>query len=438
MIPVVIIGGGATGSIVALHLRSLLPDVEQVVVVEPKAELGRGLAYSTDGEEHRINVPAHKMSARSAEPLDFANWLTTHIGAAPTPNSDRYPPRLLFGKYIGGLVSPLLERGELLHLKARVTHLDGEGPFTLVMDNGATLRASKVVIATSHPPPALPRGLSAGPAVVINPWAAGAFDRIGNSDRVAIIGTGLTMADVVAQLTKRGHQGKIVAFSRRGLRSRSHANKAEETSIRFKSDTALSLLQEIRRTILGKARWQDVIDAVRKQGAEIWARLPLAEKRRLIRHLRPFWDVHRFRVAPQIDSLLDVRIANKTLEITAARLVKVTEHLRLQLQTRRQDTRFLEVDWIVNATGPDHAGLVRETGFLKDLAQRGIVAPDPTSLGLHTSRQYRAVGQEHLFIAGPLARGTFGELMGFPEITQHAEACAQAIAQTLVQGRVGP
>ncbi len=58
-VPVVaIVGGGFTGAAVAYHLARLLPEgTARIVVYEPRAMLGGGLAYDTDEPVHRINVP---------------------------------------------------------------------------------------------------------------------------------------------------------------------------------------------------------------------------------------------------------------------------------------------------------------------------------------------------------------------------------------------
>lgn len=431
MNPVVIIGGGASGAITALNLRKLLPKAPPIIVIEPREKLGLGLAYGTQCLEHRINVPASKMSAVSSDPTDFARWLAEHDDGALAEAEDRYPSRVLFGHYLADRLAPYLREGTVVHVRDRVEHVQGSGPFTLRAARGDQIVAARVVIATSHPAPALPAFLAPSPRVIENPWADKALEAIGADERVAIIGTGLSMADVIATLAARGHRAPVLAFSRRGLRSRGHASAPSSPLGVYGAERATRLLAQIRENIAQSGDWHAVIDAVRQQGYTIWSQLAPAERRRVVRHLRPFWDVHRFRIAPQIEATLNARIAENRLEVLAARLEGVAPDGTLTLRERGGKRRHWVADRVINTTGPDHRGLLQKTSFLQDLAQAGLIAPDPAGLGVHTDRDYRAVGQKSLFIIGPLARGTFGELMGFPEITAHAELGAASIVRTL-------
>ncbi|WP_111547729.1 hypothetical protein [Mesorhizobium kowhaii] len=70
------------------------------------------------------------------------------------------------------------------------------------------------------------------------------------------------------------------------------------------------------------------------------------------------------------------------------------------------------------------------------LGLMGLVRLDPIGLGLETDAHGRAVGTsgqptDTIFVSGPLARGSVGELMGIPEVTAHAELIADEIHQWL-------
>src|SRR5438067_882157 len=71
--------------------------------------------------------------------------------------------------------------------------------------------------------------------------------------------------------------------------------------------------------------WQAVFDALRSQGREVWAALDQTERRRFIRHLKPFWDARRFRVAPQVETVLQRRRRAGTLEVLAGSVAGVSK-----------------------------------------------------------------------------------------------------------------
>ncbi|WP_426233185.1 FAD/NAD(P)-binding protein [Pararhizobium sp. DWP3-4] len=458
-VPVVaIIGGGVSGAATAFHLAlSKQTPAPQIIVFEPRECLGKGLAYDTTEPAHRINVPAARMSLLTDEPDHFLRWIAAHSATAGDddalrPDGALFPRRSVFGDYVNAMLQPLVTSGAVQHRRSAVAHVLRDGAHWLVIgEDGTRTKADIVVIATSHPPPVAPGQLQAvlkdHPRFVPDPTRAGALSAIRPTDRVLVVGNGLTSADVIAALALKDHKGPITAISRRGLRSRGHAPVAQDPTGDFLTApafTARALLKDIRTAIrqaaLDGGTWHGVIDQVRAQGQALWQVLPLVERQRIVRHLRPFWDVHRFRVAPQVEAALDTAIAEERLEIlagsvAASRIEADAIHCMLRL---RRSPAIIEktYDAVVVTTGPGHGGILASQPFLAELSRNGYLELDPTGLGLSCTRNSEAVGPvtgvtPSLLIAGPLARGTFGELMGLPQVTDHAVFVASRIAECL-------
>jgi uncharacterized NAD(P)/FAD-binding protein YdhS len=453
-----IIGGGVSGAGVAFHLaRAGLFKPGHVVVFEPRAKLGAGLAYDTSDPAHRINVPAARMSLLPEDQEHFQRWLEAEAalagdGEVRSVDGHLFPRRRLFGDYVNAMVKPFVDGGLVDHVAERVAIVERlDGRWRISTTSGRQMQADILVIATSHPPPTPPQPLTAvlkeHPRFVADPTRPDALDQIRPNDRVLIVGNGLTSADVIASLTQRGHVGPISAISRRGLRSRGHARAPQEPFGDFLSCpalTALGLLRHIRLVIREAEAegltWHAVIDQVRAQGQELWQALPVAERRRLVRHLRPYWDVHRFRVAPQVEDVSEAAIRAGRLDALAAsvEMVKVRGdgEVSCVLRLSRTDKRLEKLfDAVVVTTGPGHHGILQSQPWIAELAEQGYLALDPTGLGLACDAASRALGPSgditpSLFISGPLARGTFGELMGLPQVAEHAVlVAAQVVAQ---------
>lgn len=456
---IAIVGGGFSGAALAYQLASRRAPA-RIVVFEPRERLGVGLAYDTDEPSHRINVPADRMSFIPGDDQHFARWIREGLGTAgdreATLEDGRvFARRSLFGAYVAAQIAPYLADGAIEHVRCRVSSIEpSQGWWRIQGDGHGPVLADIVVIATTHPPPTLPRALAklaADPRIIADALAPGWADAIGADDRVLVVGTGLTMADAIATIDRRGHRGPILALSRRGLRSRTHTARPADPFGDFLSEpatTALELLGKVRRAVAAAAAegrpWQAVFDTLRIQGPAIWAALDVRERRQLVRHLRPFWDVHRFRIAPMVNDVIERRIESNRLTVLAARLTSAEaepDGIRVTLQPRRRPGPIAQsFDRIIVTTGPGHADILTSQPALAGLHAAKRLDLDPVGLGLHCDRRARILDHAGepvpgLYLAGPLARGTFGELMGLPQVSQFAPFLAEIVLEALVQTR---
>ncbi len=451
---VVIIGGGFAGAACALHLLRDHPALAcELTIVEPRATLGAGLAYSSPAQEHRTNVAAARMSVIPEAPLHFHEWLLAEgeparDPASAMPDGRLYPARRVFGRYVEAqLMAQIAGRPGVVfrHIRRAAQRVAAEGdrlpsPWTVARSCTPTPWCSPSAIRRRTCPPAL-RGSQ---AVLADPWDVAALDRIPAGARVLIVGTGLTACDVTARLLARGHTGAITMVSRHGLlpRPRTHLPVAAEGDFTTAPETtALGLLRRVRRAMeeaVAHGRpWENIIDALRQQAGAAWGTLNWQQRRTLLRHLRTWWDVHRFQSAPQIDAALAAAQGSGRLRVRAGRVLGVTDTpdgtcVRLHGRGAASDEQ-LAVDVIVACTGPGHRTVVAAHPVLRGLADVGALLPDPAALGIwvdQDSRVLRADGSawRNLFVAGPLARGTFGELMGLPQVNLQPRAVAGSVA----------
>jgi uncharacterized NAD(P)/FAD-binding protein YdhS len=461
---VAVIGGGFTGAAVAYHLaRQAAPASVRVVVAEPRPTLGAGLAYSAHDPAFRINVPAGRMSLIAGQSSHFQEWLEASgeldaDGEAWASGGRVFPRRSVFGRYVAGQIEPLLRARRVEHRRDRAVAVErGPRGYTVSFAaGGEPLEADFVVLAATHPKPSIPaamRAVADHPRFVPDVYGDGGISRIGSGDRVLLVGNGLSASDAIASLDARGHSGPILSLSRRGLRSRGHPDAPVSARGDFSTAparTALELLMRVRREVAAAAHagtsWHGVLDAAREQAGAIWGALPPRERRRLVRHLRAFWDVHRFRVAPQVDAVIRRRTGDGSLVLMAGSVLAAEATSRgIRVTLRRRGDRAAgeaEFDAVIIATGPDHTAAIEANEAVRSLADQGLLRLDPTGLGLAVSSRSLALdrtGREvpGLLVAGPLARGTFGELMGLPEVARHAETVAGELALLMARSRKG-
>ena len=441
---IAVIGGGFTGSLFALKLALARPDWT-VALIEKGAHPGRGLAYGACEPHHLLNVPVSRMEV-GLQPA-FAEWLGGRpclLGEALEESAgvldDAFVPRQLFGDYMEQRLSDALSRGAIRRLHGEVLKID-RNPRRLVLSDGSHVPADTVVLATGNLSSRLPLQANASDRILTDPWRRGALDRIQRDDSLLLLGTGLTMVDMLLTLRGGGHKGPIHAVSRHGLLPKAHSAGHSWPAFLDSGASPREALHTIRENIqLAEAQnipWQRVFDAVRPVVALLWQGWTLGQRAQFLRHLRTRWDVHRHRMAERIAFFIDELLRNGFLTVTAGRVLAVDEHkdgLTALIRLRGKRAQTVEVDALINCTGPAIDLRTTQHPLLGDLLHKGLVRSDPLGLGLETS-DCAAIGangvrSDWLFALGPLTRPAWWEITAVPEINAQVDRLVRQIARS--------
>ncbi len=433
---IAVVGAGFSGSLQAINL--LRHDGPRATLVERRSTAGRGVAYSTAHPGHLLNVRAANMSALPDDPGHFLRWLAEHH-----PEQDGFVPRTLYGDYLGDLLAETLAAApDRLSLRQGdvVDALPVGDGFDLLLDDGVPIRADAVILAPGNLPPHQPAPLESAklpPGVYVgDPWSAGATTGLGPDGTVLIIGTGLTMIDMVLLLEAGGHRGRIVAMSRRGLCPHAHADgvMAAPLAARPPVDPIGAL-----RAVRGRAAevgWRAAVDALRPFTQSMWLAADAAQRHRFLRHLRPWWDIHRHRLAPAVAARIAAMRASGRLEIVAGKLGSVRpsgDGAVVSWRPRGEDAlQSLEAARIINCSGPQ--GDLRRTDdrLLRNLVTRGMIRPDALQLGIDVNARSEAIGADgrgdpRLMIIGPMTRSAFWEIVAVPDIRMQTWSLARRL-----------
>src|ERR1700732_3281094 len=95
---IVIIGGGLSGTALAIQLLLQAVVDVHITIIEPRQSLGRGVAYSTQFDSHLLNVRAGDMSILPDSPGHFVRWLNRSTGR--TWQATDFVPRRIYGDYV--------------------------------------------------------------------------------------------------------------------------------------------------------------------------------------------------------------------------------------------------------------------------------------------------------------------------------------------------
>jgi uncharacterized NAD(P)/FAD-binding protein YdhS len=454
---IVIIGGGFSGTLLAVRLlRTAARERVRLRVIERRARLGDGVAYALAPYPYLLNVPAGRMSASADAPGEFLDFVRRRD---PLASGDDFVPRSWYGDYLRELLDAAaaatgvvfdVVRGEARDLIPD----DTTGGFRVRLQDDGELSADQVVLCTGAPPATLswiaeseptPAGYSADPYTVPADFTA--------ARSLLVVGTGLTMADIALAAAAQNPDLRILALSRHGLLpltqaaghgSQGVAPERIEALIGLRPDrltrAVRQLADELQRA---GGDWRDVVMSLRPVVARIWGTWSEGDRRRFLRHLRLYWDIHRHRMPPQTAVRVQELMASGHLRIQAGSLRAIEPDsgaLRARWKPRGSVVEASErFDQIVNCTGANCPVNRWPDPLVQALFARGLAASDPLGLGLELHDlgalvDARGMVHRHLHYLGPMLRAQHWEATAVLELRSHVEKLAVALAS----GHVGP
>ncbi len=202
--------------------------------------------------------------------------------------------------------------------------------------------------------------------------------------------------------------------------------------------SALGLLRglrdEVRRGAADGIDWREVVTSIRHDTPALWRRLDDDERRRFLRHLRPYWETHRHRSSPETAFAVEAMVAEGRLRLLTGRVTGYEEAptgVTATYESRSGGGR-LEVGKVINCTGPNtNLAEVRDP-LVQSLRERGTIRPDALGLGLDTDDDGRLIDADgrpsgRLSLAGPLRKGLLWEHTAVPELRVEAERLARRL-----------
>ncbi|HEX4305459.1 MAG TPA: FAD/NAD(P)-binding protein [Solirubrobacterales bacterium] len=468
---VAIVGGGAAGALAAVHLLREPRDrgALEIDLIDRTGGFGAGVAYGTTDPLHLLNVPAVRMGAIHGRPEHFHEWLAER--GEPVAEG-AFMSRGLYATYVRDLLARAEREATDARLRrhcAEVTAIaelrgttparDGDSgppgaaapaPLELSFADGERIEVDRVILALgplgAGDPIRVPAELKDSGAYVADPWAAGALEDARRAREVLVVGTGLSMVDVALTLCEGGGGPRVRAVSRHGLVPRRHRRTLTNLR-RFHIPTETGRIEPMVAAVFAQIcrvaqqgdDWRDVIDSMRPVTPVLWKALHTDERRRFLSEFQRLWDVHRFRMAPEVADRFEALQAAGRVRTEAKAIVSLEPHgerVRAFLRSPgASDLDEVEVDRVVNCSGAGSDLRRQAPPVLAGLLAAGAARPDELGLGLDVSEDGALLGadgtpSERLFAIGALRKGVEWEAIGITEIRDHSGAVARQIVRT--------
>lgn len=441
----------------AVNLARFSDEPIRVVLINAMRPFGRGTAYGTTRREHLLNVAARNMSAFPDYPSHFFDWLRSRSEFGDIADNDlreMFVPRMVYGDYVRSLAETHLRpvhsrfnlEFEIIEEEATDIQWEDSDNVTVILSNGQTVPANTVLLATGNQPPgSLPSRapLAFDQRYCADPWNPEFFKRLPpHGSEIVILGSGLTMVDVIITLETIGWQGKVTSISRNGMLPQSHfrgiaypdylPDDVSETSL----DDLVSLVeQQCQRLTRMSQNPAIAVDKLRPHTQKLWRGLSTEDKEAFLRQYGARWNVTRHRIAQSIHSTLTDRLDSGSLQVipgTIESLTTTEKSIDVHYRGGQGEECVLSGNFVVNCTGPQSRFSKSNIPLFENLLARSVISVDDMDMGIRVDDDFAVLGKQrspvgNMFAIGPLLKGTLWETTAVPELRSQAMRVAQVM-----------
>jgi len=452
-----IIGAGFSGTVLAARLINEAGTRHtSVYLINGSGRIARGMAYGTHSPFHVLNVPAGNMSAFEELPNHFLDYARVHDSTI-LPGS--FVSRRIYGDYLESILNEA-ERNAPAHVHLhrvyrKVKHIKSENfadKSIVTLDDGVKIEVDKVILALGHFPsarvPIENPDFYTSERYIHDPWSHDSLDSIPSRAPVVLLGTGLTAVDVAMTLLSRNPARKIVAISRRGLLPQAHrhtAGKPMSAGVDAIWEGANTVRLQIRafrkycRMLATEGRdWREALALLRPATAGIWSKYPEIERRRFLRHVQPYWDSHRHRLAPEVAEKLTAARASGTMQALSGRLLKINvdqDEINVHYRPRGfAEYKVVQAQYVVNCTGPCADPRQTSSDLMTQLFNDNLVKLDSLALGIDVTADCAVISasgnaSNNLFYIGPWLKARYWEATAVPDLRVIAKNLSRRLTE---------
>ena len=429
---IAIIGGGISGTLTVLNCIKQSKKPISIIWFDTHNNFCKGYAYSTIEEGHLLNVRANNMSIFFDEPTHFTQWLNQHY---PHYNPTDFVPRKIFGEYVNDIFENTKKTNQLVfitQLAEEVISIDKlDDSFELKTKN--TYLVQKLVLAFGNFLPPHPKSISSdyisSENYFQNAFHPSLTHKILNKNNITIIGSGLTMIDVVISLSKNKYKGLIHIISPHAYVPDVHHENAFPSVSPFIEEKKIYSLSEILSIVnkqLKIAKNQglnphSIIDVMRPYFQNIWVNFSIDEKHQFLRHLRHKWGVARHRAPMQSMIVFQELISNNKIGLIKGRVfdIKYSEkNFVIFYSNSQQSSQTLKTDLIINCTGPEADYTKIKMPLIQNLLKNQIITPNFIKYGINAQKDGQI--SQNVYTLGPPLKGVLWESTAVPEISAQA------------------